>query len=660
MCGIAGFWLSKPAPEPAPEILERMAGAIEHRGPDDAGYLFEASSGIGLAHRRLSILDLSAEGHQPMESASGRYAIIFNGEVYNFQEIAAEIGELRWRGHSDTEVMLEAIERWGLESALQRFVGMFAFALWDRRERKLHLVRDRLGIKPLYYGKIGDHFVFASELKSLHEFPGFAGHIDRDALALFMRHDCIPAPHSIYQGISKLPPGSILTLDSADSDPQVRRYWSAADVARAGLESPHKRNEGDVIAELGETLASAVKLRMISDVPLGAFLSGGIDSSLVVALMQAQSSRPVQTFTIGFNEDDYNEAAHARLVARHLGTDHTELYVTPQQTLDVVPLLPSMYDEPFADSSQIPTYLVSKLARTKVTVSLSGDGGDELFGGYNRYLFTRAMWNRLKLLPYSGRKLAAAALTSIGPRAFDRAYAAARSLIPSGKRISAAGNKAHRIAEFLPSRSPQDIYFRALSHWHNPEELVLGTNEPATVRGVIQESNSLPSLEEQMMLSDQRVYLPDDILTKVDRASMAVSLEARVPILDHRVVEFAWKLPLHYKVRDGVSKWALRQVLYRHVPKELLERPKMGFAVPLEHWLRGPLRSWVEERLSEQSLSRHQLLNVAAVRKKWQEHVSGSRNWQYLLWNVLVFQDWYERGRSRSVRPTLSPSLTAL
>lgn len=659
MCGIAGFWLSKPAVEPAHEILERMAGVIEHRGPDDAGYLFDSGSGIGLAHRRLSILDLSAEGHQPMESASGRYAIIFNGEVYNFQEIASQLGERPWRGHSDTEVMLEAIERWGLHAAVQRFVGMFAFALWDRRERKLHLVRDRLGIKPLYYGNVGGQFVFASELKSIREFPGFSGPIDRNALALFMRHDCIPSPHSIYQEISKLPPGSILTLGSADSEPQLASFWSAADLACAGVDSPHNGSEDQIIAELRETLASAVNLRMISDVPLGAFLSGGIDSSLVVALMQSQSSRPVQTFTIGFNEGDYNEAEHARRVAQHLGTDHTELYVTPQQTLDVVPLLPSMYDEPFADSSQIPTYLVSKLARGKVTVSLSGDGGDELFGGYNRYLFTRAMWNRLKLLPYSGRRLAAATISSVAPRTFDRAYSAVRPLISSGKRISAAGDKAHRIAEFLPSRSPQEIFFRSLSHWQNPEELVLGASEPATVRRVIQESKSLPSLEEQMMLSDQRVYLADDILTKVDRASMAVSLEARVPILDHRVFEFAWKLPVHYKIRNGISKWALRQVLFQYVPKELFERPKMGFAVPLEHWLRGPLRSWAEERLSQQSLSRHQLLNVAVVRKKWQEHMSGSRNWQYLLWNVLVFQDWYEHGRSRSHRLALSPSLTA-
>jgi asparagine synthase (glutamine-hydrolysing) len=657
MCGIAGFWLSKPAVEPAPEILERMAWAIEHRGPDDAGYLFESSSGIGLAHRRLSILDLSAEGHQPMESASGRYAMVFNGEVYNFREIAQDSGEQRWRGHSDTEVMLAAIERWGLESAVQRFVGMFAFALWDRQERTLHLVRDRIGIKPLYYGRIGSDFVFASELKSLREFPGFSGEISRDALALLMRHDCVPAPHCIYQGISKLPPGAILTLKAAGSEPNILSFWSPAEAARSGQSSRLEGSEEEIIAELRQILASAIKLRMISDVPLGAFLSGGIDSSLVVALMQAQSGRPVQTFTIGFNEGEYNEASHAKRVAQHLGTDHTELYVTPQQTLDVVPLLPAMYDEPFADSSQIPTYLVSKLARSKVTVSLSGDGGDELFGGYNRYLFTRSLWNRFKLLPYPGRKLAAAMIRAVTPEALDRAYALARPLISPAKRLSAAGDKAHRIAEFLPSRSPHEIYLRSLSHWQNPEKLVPGASEPATVRRVIAASGALPTLEEQMMLSDQQVYLPDDILTKVDRASMAVSLEARVPILDHRVIEFAWRLPLEYKIRNGVSKWALRQVLYQFVPKELCERPKMGFAVPLEHWLRGPLRTWAEDRLSPAALSRHHFLNVPAVRKKWQEHLSGARNWQYLLWNVLVFQDWYEHGRTRSLRPAPLPSM---
>jgi len=647
MCGIAGFWQSRRGVEPALEILKRMATALAHRGPDDAGYFFDPASGAGLAHRRLSILDLSPQGHQPMRSASGRYVIVFNGEVYNFQEIAAELGNVSWRGHSDTEVMLEAFERWGLDGALRRFVGMFAFALWDAEERKLHLVRDRLGIKPLYYGRAGADFVFASELKALREAPGFTAEIDRDAIALFMRHDCIPAPYCIYQGIRKLPPGSILTLSQVDAEPELRTFWSAAEVARTGVSSPVQGTDEEIIAELDRLLASAVRLRMIADVPLGAFLSGGVDSSTVVALMQSQSSRPVQTFTIGFHEDAYNEAAHAKQIAAHLGTQHTELYVTPQETLDVVPLLPAMYDEPFADSSQIPTFLVSKLARSKVIVSLSGDGGDELFGGYNRYLFTRSMWKVLGKMPHAARRLAAAMIHAFPPAVIDHAA----RLLPGDRRQTPAGDKAHKFAGFFASRSAEEIYLKALSHWQDPADVVMGAREPDTVRQIIGDSSVMPTLEEQMMLADQRVYLPDDILTKVDRASMAVSLEARVPILDHRVVEFAWRLPLNFKIRRGEGKWALRQVLYKHVPQELFRRPKMGFAVPLEHWLRGPLRAWAEERLSPAALNRHQLLHGPAIQKKWQEHVSGARNWQYLLWNVLVFQDWYEHASSYSAQP---------
>ncbi len=399
MCGIAGFWIKEQTLEHPLELLKRMGDSIAHRGPNDSGYFSEGSSGIGLVHRRLSILDLSASGHQPMTSASGRYVIIFNGEVYNFEQIRSELGQRTWRGHSDTEVMLETIERWGVEEALKRFVGMFAFALWDHKERKLSLARDRVGIKPLYYGRAGRHFVFASELKALGAFPDFRGDIDRDALAMYMRHSYVPTPHCIYDGIHKLNAGSILTIGGPEQEPEVRSYWSAAEVAEKGVLSPLAGSDVEVVEQLHEQLLSAVRLRMIADVPLGAFLSGGIDSSTVVALMQAQSGPPVKTFTIGFHESGYNEATHAKRIAEHLGTEHTELYVTPEEALEVVPVLPTMYDEPFADSSQIPTYLVSKLARKHVTVSLSGDGGDELFGGYNRYLMTKASVAFIKSVP---------------------------------------------------------------------------------------------------------------------------------------------------------------------------------------------------------------------------------------------------------------------
>jgi asparagine synthase (glutamine-hydrolysing) len=642
MCGIAGFWHHQRGSDVPTDILVKMGSAISNRGPDDSGTFYDSSVGIGFVHRRLSILDLSSAGHQPMASISGRYTIVFNGEVYNFEEIRAELGSgHQWKGHSDTEVMLEAVERWGVESAVRRFVGMFAFALWDRLEGRLYLVRDRLGIKPLYYGFVGKDFVFASELKAIRHYPGFEGQIDRDALALYMRHNYIPSPHSIYKGLSKLQPGCILILKSLQEPPEIGPFWSAAEVAKEGVQSRITGSDDEITGQLESKLREAIRLRMIADVPLGAFLSGGIDSSTVVALMQTQSSRPIKTFTIGFREDDYNEAAYAKRIAAHLGTDHTELYLTPEETLNVVSLLPSMYDEPFADSSQIPTFLVSRLARQSVTVSLSGDGGDELFGGYNRYFLTKSIWKSLQRLPKPVLLMTAGFIHSIPPNRIDTAYRWMKHLVPHNRRLKAVGDKAHKFAEFLPLQSPQAIYMQALSHWTAPSEIVLGSSEPKTVTGFIQQAAWLPSIEEVMMLTDLVNYLPDDILTKVDRASMAISLEARVPILDHRVVEFAWKLPLNFKIRNGVSKWILRQVLYKHVPREMVERPKMGFGVPIENWLRGPLRPWAEDLLSPESLGRHQLFNVNAIRTRWQEHLSGTRNWQYLLWDVLVFQDWF-------------------
>jgi asparagine synthase (glutamine-hydrolysing) len=654
MCGIAGFWQNKKTSGPPEDILTRMGDALKHRGPDDSGIFYEAS-GVGFVHRRLSIVDLSPAGHQPMTSASGRYTIIFNGEVYNFEEIKAELGAgYAWRGHSDTEVMLEAIDRWGLDQALKRFVGMFAFALWDRQEQELSLVRDRLGIKPLYYGRVNGDFVFGSELKAIAAYPGFEARINRDALALYMRYSYVPAPHCIYDGLHKLQQGYILALKQGESEPRLRCFWSASEIAQSGVDARIAGSDAEVIQELESKLSRAIQLRMIADVPLGAFLSGGIDSSTVVALMQAQSSRPIKTFTIGFHEKDYNEAVHARRIAEHLGTEHTELYVTAQEALNVVPLLSEMYDEPFADVSQIPTYLVSQLARGSVTVSLSGDGGDELFAGYQRYFRTMAIWGWQKRVPAQLRHVISQVMQSASPETIDSAYQRFRPLMPRSQQFSAVGDKVHKLAPMLNSSGPESVYLKTVSHWTDPTDVVLGSREPDNFGRFFKTTESLPCFEERMMLTDLVNYLPDDILTKVDRASMAVSLEARVPILDHRVVEFAWKLPMRFKIRNGSSKWILRQVLYKHVPAALVERPKMGFGVPIDHWLRGPLRSWAEDLLSEESLHRQGLFNVDAVRTKLKEHLSGSRNWQYLLWDVLIFQSWlFDHARNNVNRNVL-------
>src|SRR5579884_740298 len=645
MCGIAGFWKTRASKENPVDSLNRMGAALAHRGPDDSGVFYDGQAGLGLAFRRLSIIDTSAEGHQPMTSSSGRYVIIFNGEVYNHEELRAELDQHGWRGHSDTEVILEAIERWGLERAIQRFIGMFAFALWDKELRHLHLVRDRIGIKPLYYGHVDGAFVFASELKALKAFPGFGNEIDRDSLAAYMRSAYVPAPYSIYRGIFQLKPGHVLSLNGAESATAPAAYWSAAEIAQRGLQSRVQGSEEHILEQLHEKLFDAVRLRMISDVPLGAFLSGGIDSSLVVALMQKQSRRPVKTFTIGFHESDYNEAAHAKKIAEHLGTDHTEFFVTPKDAMDVVPLLPEMYDEPFADSSQIHTHLVSKLARRHVTVTLSGDGGDELFCGYSRYEFAQSLWNKLKNIPGPAARSAAKLVHAVSPAVLDRLLKA----IPArGKLKNATGQKLHRLADHLAAQDPAEIYLRAISMWADPAAVVIGSTEHNVIQEAICNYRGMPTVAEMAMLTDLTNYLPDDILTKVDRASMAVGLEARVPILDHRVVEFAWRLPPDFKIRNGKTKWALRQLLYQHVPPELIERPKMGFGVPLDRWLRGPLREWAEDLLSPESLRRTGYLSIAPVREKWEEHLAGTYNWQFLLWPVLMFQAWMAQSSAAS------------
>jgi asparagine synthase (glutamine-hydrolysing) len=584
-----------------------------------------------------------------MTSSSGRYVIVFNGEVYNFGELRKELELLGYgfRGHSDTEVMLEAVSAWGVEAAVKKFVGMFAFALWDRRERVLHLVRDRLGIKPLYYGWQGKTFLFASELKALRAHPVFSPEIDRGALALYLRLGYIPQPYSIYQGIWKLPPGHILSFSvGAPASLELSEttlYWSAKGVYEAGAADPFRGSGLEAIEELDRLLRQSVRLRMVSDVPLGAFLSGGIDSSTVVALMQAQSYRPVKTFTIGFHEQEFNEAAQAKAVAAHLGTDHTELYVTPRQALDVIPKLPRLYDEPFADSSQIPTYLLSALTRRHVTVGLSGDGGDELFGGYQRYDHARQFWEAMRWFPHFTRRAFARAVRLCKPTTYDRLIGGLAPLLPRIARPSTVGERMYRLAEAMTIRDPDELYRHLVSFWGRPAEVALGAKEPPTLLTQPSEWAHMDDITQRMMFLDLLTYLPDDILAKVDRASMGVSLEARVPILDHRVVEFAARVPLSMKIRFGQGKWLLRQVLYRYVPRDLVERPKMGFSVPVEDWLRGPLRAWAEELLNQSRLRMEGFLRSQPIRELWAEHLSGRRNRQGHLWNVLMFQAWREK-----------------
>jgi asparagine synthase (glutamine-hydrolysing) len=656
MCGLAGF-IDCARATPASELqatVNQMASTLAHRGPDAGGGWVDPASGVALGFRRLAILDLSDEGDQPMVSACGRYVIVFNGEIYNFKELREQLAAAghAFRGHSDTEVLLAAVSAWGVESALRRSNGMFALALWDRTLQALHLARDRVGEKPMYYGWADATFLFGSELKALRAHPGFRAKVDRDALGLYMRHKYVPAPWSIYQGVRKLPPGMLLTLNprarGRDAVPQA--YWSAREVAETGVE--RRLAPGEAVDELDHLLRDSVRLRMVADVPLGAFLSGGIDSSTVVALMQAQSSRPVRTFTIGYDDDDFNEAADARAVARHLGTDHTELYVSPSECMAVIPRLPALYDEPFADSSQIAVFLVSALARRHVTVSLSGDGGDELFGGYNRYLWAPAVWSRAGRVPRPLRRAAASLLTSRPPEAWERLLRRAGPLALRSANQRLVGDKLYKLARVLDLERSEDLYLELVSHWKEPDALVLGVRELPTAVTDSAQWARVPGLAEHMMYLDLVTYLPGDILAKLDRASMGVSLEARVPLLDHRVVELAWRTPLDLKVRNGTTKWLLRQVLHRYVPTPLVERPKMGFGVPIDRWLRGPLRDWAQALLDPHRLRADGYLDPAPVATRWAEHLSGRRDWQYHLWDVLMFQSWLDETAARRREPT--------
>jgi asparagine synthase (glutamine-hydrolysing) len=647
MCGIAGI-LSRTAAHSTDALMHAMIAQLHHRGPDDAGIWSDAHCGVTLGHRRLSILDLSPAGHQPMLSASGRYVLVFNGEIYNHAQLRVQLAQhtpafTAWRGHSDTETLLAAIDAWGFEKALRAAKGMFALAAWDRQRGVLLLARDRLGEKPLYYGWQGDVFLFGSELKALKPHPAFRADIDRGALVLFLRHNCVPAPHSIYRGIHKLAAGTWLevSLERPAAEPQP--YWRLAAVAERGVAEPFGGDEADALQQLETVMLAAVREQMVADVPLGALLSGGIDSSLVCALMQANSMSAVKTFTIGFGEVQHNEADHARRVAAHLGSDHTEWTFSAADALSLIPELSQVWDEPFADSSQLPTLLVMKLARQQVTVALSGDGGDELFAGYNRYTHAPRLVRRLGWMPPPLRQAMGVLFTTLPTPAVNAVFGALATRLG----VSAIGDKVHKLGQKLRDvdcNSHDALYRALLVEWPNAAELVLDGFVPGNLLDDYRRYPSLANPVERMMTLDGLMYLPDDILVKVDRAAMAVSLETRAPFLDRDVVEFGWRLPLHFKQQQGQGKWLLRRLLDRYVPRELIDRPKMGFAVPLDDWLRGPLRDWAEDLLAESRLARDGYFVPGPIRETWERHCSRSGNYGQRLWSVLMFQCWLRAG----------------
>ncbi len=658
ICGFAGFGSGGAARSCPRETIRRMTETLVHRGPDSGGILLEERIGVALGHRRLSILDLTPEGNQPMASPSGRYVVVYNGEIYNFQDLRDEMeGDAgrahAWRGTSDTEVLLSAFERWGFEPTLRRLVGMFAFALLDRSGPVLLLARDRFGEKPLYYGTAGGTFLFASELKAFHAHPTFAPEVDRDALAMYLRRNYVPAPHSIFRGVRKLPPGTFLAVGLKGGSPFFEAnepvpYWSALDAALAGKADPFRGDETEGIEELDRLLRRSVRGQKAADVPLGAFLSGGVDSSLVVSLLQAESDRPVRTFTVGFEEDDYSEAKQAAGVAGRLGTVHTEFLLSSREALESVPKIATLYDEPFADCSQIPTHLVACLARKHVTVCLTGDGGDELFAGYNRHFRLPALWELLRRVPPGLRTLAAGAIRRIPPASWDRLLGRIYAVLPERKRQRVPGDRFWKLSGILDAGSPQEMYLRLLSHWRDPSLVAAGGVEPRSLLTHPEEWPPALGFLEGMLFVDQVTYLPDDILVKADRAAMGASLETRMPFLDHRVAEFSWRLPLSFKIRGHDGKRILKELLRRYVPERWTDRKKMGFGMPIDSWLRGPLREWAESLLDASRLRREGILRPAPVRAAWSAHLSGKENRQYDIWNILMLQSWLESERSRT------------
>lgn len=642
MCGIAGFYEidRKIGADEAQSRLQRMTGAIRHRGPDSSGVWTDTDAGIGLGHRRLAILDLSSAGHQPMHSKNERYVVSYNGELYNFREVRDELRALghTFNGGSDTEVLLAAFVQWGIVAALRRFVGMFALAVWDCESRTLSLARDRIGVKPLYWTHQNGRVLFASELKGLMAHPAWQPTLNRNAVSGFICYSYVPTPHTVFAGVCKLAPSTVTTIDRTGAV-KSETYWDLRTAVREGQRHPFEGSDAEAIAELDAILREAVASRMIADVPLGAFLSGGIDSSTVVALMQAQSSRPVRTFSIGFNESGYDEAPHAKAVARHLATDHTELYVSAEEARVVIPKLVDWFDEPFADASQIPTFLVSQMTRAHVTVALSGDGGDEVFAGYPRYHFVEKLWKWISGVPVPVRGVAGSALRAIREPVLDRLGA----VLPGTLRPLGVGRKMHRVAELLRLEGGDDLYRELASIWPGADRLVPSAQDPVRISIDPTLPRDQPDLLARMQYYDMLTYLPDDIMVKVDRCSMAVALEAREPLLDHRLIEFAWTLPRHMKVRDGQGKWLLRQVLDRYVPRSLIERPKMGFSVPIGEWLRGPLKDWAQSLLAPARISAEGVFAADEVARLWSEHQARQANRESVLWNLLMFQAWQDR-----------------
>ena len=640
MCGFVGLFGFN---ELSIEILKKMGSSMNHRGPDDNDIFIDHSKKIAFAHQRLSILDLSKAGHQPMKSRSGRYIIVFNGEFYNHLDIRKYIEtkfinqNIKWKGYSDTETLIECIDLLGVDETLQKVEGMFSFALFDNSNGILTLARDRMGEKPLYYGYNNGLFYFGSELKSFKSNPNFKPKIDQNSLSCLIKYNFIPAPLSIYENIFKLSPGKTISLNLNSNELIEKSYWNIYE--KINLEQKNI-SDSDYINNLNNLLKKTVAKQMISDVPIGSFLSGGIDSSTITALMQENSIKKIQSFTIGFDDFDYNEAIHAKKIANSIGTDHNELYLSSKDAINVIPNLSSVYDEPFADSSQIPTYLVSKMAKNKITVALTGDGGDELFGGYNRYVLGKRMWAKISHFPYEIRKIFSKLISSVSPESYNLFFNNFFKLLPITSTYNNLGDKLHKGSRVMLAKNSEELYEYFISHWMDVNEVVRNYDNRSLTNISFNKEIDSNDLIFKMMLTDLTTYLPDDILCKVDRASMANSLETRLPMLDHNVVELALQIPMNLKLKNKVGKWILREILYKYVPKDLVERPKMGFGIPLASWLRGPLKDWAGDLLSQNAIKNQNYLEYGPIEQCWKEHLSGKHNWSTSLWSILMFQEW--------------------